>query len=120
MKFITCVAVILLAAFFLSGSSCNDQIVRDRETYKAEVNLMEQFSVQQANILAEFIKTDCKCVKDDFPNEQCTRAAVIVILVRRRIKWHKDMMLYNAGLLPENERPSKEPPDTPAPQTLCP
>lgn len=117
MKPWVCAALVLLS-LMLMGSNCREQIVRDKETYKAEVTLLSQLSIQEANILYEFIQKDCKCVKGDFPSEQCTRAAVIVTLVRRRVQWHADMMLFNAGIL--TERPSLTEPSLPPPQDLCP
>ncbi len=110
-------AAVALSAVVLSGSTCND-VVRDGPTYRAEIDLMEQFSLQQADLLAGFVRDNCKCVKDDFPSQQCLKSAIVVLLVKRRIKWHKDMMLFNAGLI--EDRPPKNPPDIPAPQTLCP
>lgn len=111
-------ALLVLVALMLMGSNCREQIVRDKETYKNEVKLLGEFSIQQANILDEFIKTYCKCVNGDFPNDQCTKAAVAVTLVRRRINWHTDMMLFNGGVI--TERPPEKIPDLPKPQELCP
>lgn len=108
-------ALILLLSFNIS---CHDQIVRDKNTYIAEVNLMEQFSVQQANLLAEFIQLNCRCEDNRFIDDQCTRAANTVLLVRKRIQWHKDMMLFNGGIT--DLRPTTTPPLVPPAQELCP
>ena len=102
----------------LLAVSCSPAVVRDAAVYRTELDFMEQAAVQPADSLTGFIKDFCRCENGKFTTETCTEAADRVLVVKTRIGWHKAMMLYNASL--SKDRPDKEPPTIPAPETLCP
>ncbi len=116
-KFLPALLVILVAPVLL-GSHCEETVVRESNTYQQEVEFMEQFVSQEAVLLADWIKTSCKCEEGKFTSALCEDSAKKVQLARARIAWHRDMMLYNAGLL--KDRPSETPPVVLEATVLCP
>lgn len=121
MKRIMVIAVLVLAYPILTAGTCNQSVVRDKAVYETELNFWEQASVQTADALAGFIAISCTCDADKkFTTEECEKAAKKVLVVRTRVPYHHQMALFNAGLLPKENRPPEEPPEVPPTSTLCP
>ena len=110
--------VLLLVVSVCLGATCSSSIVRDEAVYRTELNLMEQMAIQPVDSLDGFVKHHCTCTDGKWSSDSCTKAAKLILVVKTRVPYHKAMMLYNAGLL--QERPPKDPPEVPAPETLCP
>ena len=95
--------------------------VRLSKVLKAELQWFTSAAVQQANHLQHFVAThpQCKCDEGNtrFLDPQCQKAARALLTALHRAPWHRDMALYNAGLL--DVRPPKEPPVIPDPALLC-
>ena len=104
------VAVVILLA------SCHG-VVRDENTYKAEVGFMNAAALQEADSIVYLVKSGCKCEGGKFVLPECEKAAHRAMVVQSRVPWHTAMMLYNARLL--DERPSVDPPAIPTSTTLC-
>jgi hypothetical protein len=115
-KVIVLLMVVTVALLF-TGGHCH-KVIRDEAVYRTELDFLEQLATQQAILLTGFIKGNCSCIEGKFTTEPCQKTADTVLVVQSRVKWHKDMMLYNAGLL--KERPPKDPPAIPEAKTLCP
>ena len=111
------VALLVIAAV-CTGAACSSSVVRDEAVYRTEFDLMEQMAIQPADSLGGFIKQHCTCADGKWTAEACVKAAKLILVVKTRVPYHKSMMLYNAGLL--KERPPKDAPEVPAPETLCP
>lgn len=106
----------LLLALSVTGATCNDSIVRDAKVYKAEEGLKEQFALRLAGHVEHFISTSCTCTEGKLTDPKCKQAAKDALTAKVRAPYHKALSLHNAGL---GERPSKEPPAVPSPDTLC-
>jgi len=113
-------SVLFLSLLLLAGVfSCTPRIVREKATYKVELEFFRQVAVQTADALDGFVQSTCQCSSDgNFTSLECSNAARKVLLIRARIDWHTNMALWNAGLL--DERPPVDPPTIPGTQTLCP
>lgn len=109
--------LLLIVMAFVVGCG-NPTIVRDENTYKIEVELMAQMSMQSAASMREFVKSDCSCKNGKFSTKNCADAADLILVIESRLPWHKAMSFYNAGIT--DERPSKTPPVIPPTKTLCP
>ena len=110
-----------LGALLLIATGCPNRVVlRDAAVYKAELNQYDKWATEQARYLREFIEEHCTCESDaegpQFNEVACEEAATYVLLVEYRHQWHKDMSLYNAGLI--EREPAALPPDVPSPS--CP
>ncbi len=112
------VMLVLAAAFFLAGACGGSTIVRDEVTYRTELNFMEQASRQSADHLAKWVGENCNCNGGRFTTALCLTSADLVQVIRARIPWHKQMMLFNAGIT--ERRPSVKPPTIPPATDLCP
>ena len=108
------VLLVLLALLCLSGCK---YVVRDPTTYQAEVMMLSMGMERQATLLQDYIGKYCECKDGKFTTENCRQSADAVVMVKTRMSWHKDMMLYLGGIT--TVRPPKEA-DIPAPETLCP
>lgn len=98
--------------------SCSSSIVRDKNVYQAELDLMEQMAIQPVESLDGFLDQCCMCIDGRWSSLVCEHAATLILVVKTRVPYHKAMMLYNAGL--SKKQPPKQPPAIPAPETLCP
>lgn len=111
--------VILVLALFLTG--CPATVVRESKVFKTELTWFTSAATQQANHLTHFVATHPQCVcneaKTAYIDPQCQKAAKTALTALHRAPWHRDMALYNAGML--KERPSKEPPVIPPVALLC-
>jgi hypothetical protein len=110
-----------LSVSMLGTSACKRVVVRDALTYKNEIYLLEMAIEQDTALLREHLADGaCKCDEDgNWSSESCEMAALNVVVMGARLKWHIAMMMYLGGLSEEN--PGEEPPvseeDTAA---LCP
>lgn len=111
---------LVLSASVLSGASCGSicPVTRDANVYQTELDFLEQAALQPVESLSGFVGKFCKCAEGKFTTDECHQAAKHVVTVRARVSWHKQMALFNGGLV--KERPSQDPPDIPAAETLCP
>ena len=95
--------------------------MRESKVFKTEMTWFTSAALQQANALQHFMVTHPQCVCDEdktkFTDPQCQKTAKLLLTALHRAPWHRDMALYNAGVL--KERPSKEPPIIPDPALLC-
>ena len=112
----------LTTIFLLSllGGCGHRHVLRDANTYQAEINQYDNWAVQQAKYLRGFIEEHCTCdpnvERPQFNEVKCEEAAAYVLTVEYRHEWHKQMSLYNGGLI--EEEPAGTPPDIPGP--MCP
>jgi len=116
------VTILMLAALAvpLMGANCNT-VVRDETVYRTELDFMEQTAMQPADKLVEWINLHCKCDAGKWLGdnaELCEKSAKLVQVIRVRVPYHKEMMLYNASIT--EKRPPKEPPAVPPTADLCP
>lgn len=108
--------LVFVLLVFLSLSGCK-YVVRDPVVYQAEINMLSMGMTRQATLLESYIGKYCDCKDGKFTTEECRQAADAVVMVKTRMSWHKDMMLYLGGIT--ETRPPKEI-EIPAPETLCP
>ena len=84
----------------LGTTACKRVIVRDSETYKNEIYLLEM-AIQQANELlrAHIADGSCSCDEDgNWNNEVCETSAFNVVVMETRLEWHVAMMMFLGGL----------------------
>jgi hypothetical protein len=97
-------------------------ILRDANVYKAELDQYHKWATVQASHLRGFVTDHCECQSDadgpQFSDPKCEEAADYVLTVEARADWHRQMSLWNAGMLKPDQEPAKVPPDI-APLT-CP
>lgn len=90
------------AAFLglLGMTACKRVVVRDPETYKNEVYLLEMTIEQDTELLKEHLADgSCSCDEDgNWNNEVCEASALNVVVMEARLKWHVAMMLFLGGL----------------------
>jgi len=110
----------ILLLFTLLGGCGHRYVLRDANTYQAEINQYDNWAVQQAKYLRGFIEEHCTCESDaegpQFNEVKCEEAADYVLTVEYRHEWHKQMSLYNGGLV--EVEPAGLPPAIPSP--MCP
>lgn len=111
---------VFIPAFLFLVMGCEPKaVVRDSAVYQTELQFMSQAALQQADLLQGFVKTNCACdAAKHFTTENCQKAAKTALVVKTRVPWHEQMMLYNAGLT--STRPATTPPAVPDVSTLCP
>ena len=87
-------------------------IIRDANVYQVELDQYHKWATSQAAYLRDFIEEHCECESDaegpQFNDPECEKAADFVLTIEARAEWHKQMSLWNAGLL--REEPSASPP----------
>tara|TARA_B100001094_G_scaffold248781_1_gene245916 strand:- start:1074 stop:1448 length:375 start_codon:yes stop_codon:yes gene_type:complete len=102
-----------LACILLTG--CGTKIIlRDTNVYKAELDQYHKWATAQAEYLRGFIEEHCECESDaegpQFADPECENAADFVLTIEARAEWHRQMSLWNAGLIPEGSEPADTPP----------
>lgn len=111
----------LVTAVALGGCKRGSVVLRDAETYKNEVYLLQMAIEQDTELLAEHINDgSCSCDEDGaWNNDVCEASAFNVLVMRKRLDWHVAMMMYLGGIAEEN--PGQEPPVSEEEVTeLCP
>lgn len=90
-------------------------VYRHRNVYESEINQYHNWSVSQAAHLRRFIEESCECGSgpegDPFATSECENAAEYVLTVEYRAEWHRQMSLWNAGVI--QQEPPKFPPGIP-------
>lgn len=100
-----------VVAVTLGTTACRRGVVlRDPETYKNEVYLLQMTIEQDTELLAEhLVDGSCSCDEDGaWNNDVCESSAFNILVMRKRLDWHVAMMLYLGGL--EEEDPGEAPP----------
>lgn len=100
-------AALMLSVALLTACPKGGTVLRDATVYEAELNLYHSWAVDQAQALRVLLAT-CECSEGSFSDPVCTLAAENVLVVEARADWHKDMSLWNAGLI--KVEPVSEPP----------
>ncbi len=110
----------LAATLVLTVGCAHRSVIRDSRVYQAELDQYDNWAVQQAKYLRGFIEEHCGCESDaegpQFSDPECEKAADFVLTIEARHDWHKQMSLWNAGLI--EEEPSEQPPEISA--LMCP
>jgi len=110
---------VFLVVLAVSVAGCGGTICRDKAVYEQETKFEAQMALQPAEQLLAFVKAHCACdAEGEFTTPECQKAAETALTATTRSPWHRDMALFNGGLL--KERPPREPPVIPAAKTLCP
>ncbi len=108
----------LMALMAFTFSACPTVAIRDAKVYKTEIQFFEQANTQQADELTVWVKAQCctaeKTLKAD---DHCKKSAKLVQVVRARVPYHRDMMLYLGGIT--EKRPPKDPPKVLSVDDLC-
>ncbi len=110
------IVAILAGACVVLASCGHSRVVRDAEVYRAELDQYDRWAVRQATLLRDFVSSECACVEGRFEAGRCADAADWLLSVEARHAWHRQMALFNAGLV--DERPPARPPAIPP--TTCP
>lgn len=108
----------LLLALILALSSCASTVSRDAATYRAELEWFTNTALSGTQHLETLLKKQCQCVEGSFQEGVCLRAARHIQAVRTRAPYHRDMALFNAGLI--TTQPSSTPPVVLSEKELCP
>ena len=106
----------LVGVVLLLVGCAHDQVVRDAGVYQAELDQYDRWAVHQAEMLRDFVASDCPCDGDQFAEARCRDAADWLLTVEARHAWHRDMAWFNAGV--SELRPATVPP--PIPPSTCP
>jgi len=108
----------ILAVLILTSCGAS---VRDPEVYKSEIDFLQAASDEQVERGIELIHAKCKCADvfgvKVFETKACQDFAETLIVVKYRVKYHTDFMLYLGGLT--EERPPEYPPEIPDATELC-
>lgn len=103
----------LVAVLVLTVGCAHRSVIRDSRVYQAELDQYDHWATEQAKYLRGFIEDHCSCESDaegpQFNSVDCEKAADFVLTIEARHDWHKNMSLWNAGLI--KEEPSEEPPE---------
>ena len=110
------VVAALVGACVVLASCGHPQVVRDADVYRAELDQYDRWSVRQAELLRDFVSSECACLDGRFVQSRCTEAADWLLTVEARHGWHRQMALFNAGLV--DERPETRAPTIPP--STCP
>lgn len=97
-------------------SSCS-VVLRDADTYKAEVSWWLRAMTASTHALRPFVVEHCKCVGGSFTTEACEEAAGTLAVLDSRATWHAQMMLFAAKLTEVDPGPT---PKVANPLTYCP
>ena len=109
----------IIALAMLSMAGCKQYIVRDGQTYNAEIAWFGEAGSGTAELSRQLVERECTCDEDGyFEDAVCEELADNIVTIEARMEWHQEMARYNAGLT--EERPPKEPPEIPPAESLCP
>ena len=101
-----------LPLLVLLGGCATKAVLRDATTYQVELDQYHKWATAQAAYLRGFIEDHCSCESDaegpQFDDPECEKAADFVLTIEARAEWHKQMSLWNAGML-EQEPPAQPP-----------
>lgn len=112
----------LIFVFLFSLVGCSRTVIRDAKVYKEELNFFDASSEEVVKNAKVVISNSCQCMEQEgvmvFTTEACSNLADTVLVMDSRVKYHTDMMRFNAGLT--ETRPPKDPPVIPEANSLCP
>jgi hypothetical protein len=112
------VLIILSATLLFSCKAA----IRDPKVYAAELDFIDAATDEQVARGKALIQASCRCSEVmgvyGFDMIQCHELAETVLVVEARVAYHTAFMRYLGGLT--KERPPKESPGIPDPNTLCP
>jgi len=98
--------------------ACVKHVVREQSVYKAEIDFFSAATGEAVEkgeaMLAEF----CKCEDGQWSDLACAEMAETVVVLKARMGYHTDFMLYLGGLTVTG--PSEDPPEIPEASSLCP
>ena len=109
------------ALLFTTACAGNQKICREQNTYLQEIVFIEMATLQSVEKNLYFLNTACSCSGSDWsgPNaDECRETAKAVAVINARLKYHPDLMRYNAGI-EGIERPTVKP-KVAEHYTLCP
>jgi hypothetical protein len=99
-------------------AGCASTVVRDRDTYRAEVIFTDHMLREGAPAVRDHVLTQCTCDGgvwrsngSGITDPQCRTYADWWMVYTARWAWHRDMMLYNARVT--TVRPPVAPPIPP-------
>ncbi len=89
--------------YILLAGCGSKSVIRDASVYQVELDQYHKWATSQAAYLRDFIEDHCECESDaegpQFDDPECEKAADFVLTIEARAEWHKQMSLWNAGLL---------------------
>jgi len=99
-KWIKKLALGAALAGMLGTTACKRVVIRDPETYKNEIYLLEMTIQQDTELLkAHIADGSCSCDEDgNWNNEVCETSALNVVVMEARLEWHVAMMMFLGGL----------------------
>ena len=113
--------ILILGAMIMSGCA-GHTVIRNSSTYRNEVKFLAEASKRTSDTLAKFVSNSCRCEIQDgevfWLRSECEDAAKLIQVVRTRVPYHVDMMMFLAG--GDGDRPPKVPPVIPDSTDLCP
>lgn len=103
----------LIVGVALAGCGGPKLVLRQKAVYQAELDQYHNWAIGQAKHLRAFISENCECggppEGDPFQTADCEQAADFVLTIEARAEWHKQMSLWNAGML--EQEPAAQPPE---------
>ncbi len=114
---------ILLAVLLIPSVTCSRVIaMRNVATYGMEIGYIGRVAKEAASALERRIQESCRCMRYgdalEWSESLCQKDAELVQLMRVRLPYHFDLMLYQAKLEPN--RPPRDAPEVPNSTDLCP
>lgn len=109
----------LLASSVVVAGCKRPVVLRDPDVYKNEIAFLQMGLEQDTELLEHHLNDgSCTCEDGAWTTIECEDTALNILVVRHRLPWHVDMMLYLGKQ--QEERPPESPPEVPDPSTLCP
>jgi hypothetical protein len=87
-----------LVALILVFTGCKDYVRREKNTYAAEVKLMERASLESASVISNMIDKFCICQNGEWSDQVCEEADEIRAVMAQRMPYHTGMMLFLADI----------------------
>jgi hypothetical protein len=94
-----------LVALILVFTGCKDYVRREKNTYDAEVKLMERASLESASVISNMIDKFCICLNGEWSDPVCAEADEVRAVMAQRMPYHTSMMLFLADI---KKSPPKE------------
>jgi hypothetical protein len=113
--------MLAMAVAVLSAGCHGKIVVREAKVYKAELQFIDAATQEISERSQSMLNLKCECEEvageKGFVSKECQQLAETVVVLKARMAYHTNMMRYLGGLI--EERPPKDPPEVPAPNTLC-
>lgn len=110
---------LLVCGLVLPSCGTKKVVLRDAGVYKSELEFLQMALRRSTDLLEDHLQENhCSC--DEYRNwttETCEESAKTILVIRARLTYHINLMLFNAGL---RETPSRELPEIGHPSELCP